>query len=136
MIPYQTKVSKLSGSNYKEVMKGARLIFHDLERQTKRRTHIRSAYFSKEKIFLDYFWPHLNEKSFPDRKRRLQYFPCAIDLLKNSKLGPTSKSSPHRSDEILHRFTGQTPEGEVFFVQVKENYKTKKKYFLSVFPLE
>ena len=36
--------------------------------------------------------------------------------------------------EILHRFKGITPEGEEFFVQIKENKRNGQKYFISVFP--
>jgi hypothetical protein len=32
-------------------------------------------------------------------------------------------------------FAGSTPDNEIFFVQIKEDVKTKQKYFISVFPL-
>ena len=37
-------------------------------------------------------------------------------------------------NEILHRFAGKTKDKEIFFVQIKENKKNSKKYFMSCFP--
>lgn len=36
--------------------------------------------------------------------------------------------------EIFHRFEGITKEKEIFYVQIKENIKTDRKEFMSVFP--
>ena len=134
-VPYITKVSKITGTNYAEVKKNAGIVFKEIKSKTKRRPYIRSAYFNKEKIFFDYFWNHLLGKSFKERVRRLKFFPCAIDLIKNSKIAPTSEENVDNRKEILHRFLGQTRNKEIFFVQIKENKKTGKKYFMSRFPL-
>ncbi len=136
IIPYQTKIKKLPGTKYIEIRKQAIILFNQIKRRTKRKTYIRSAYFNKQKVFFDYFWPHLMQKSLKERTRRLKYFSCAVDLARNSKMIPTSKENVDNKNEILHRFIGQTKEKEIFFVQIKENKKTGRKYFLSCFPLK
>ena len=134
MVPYQTKTDKLAGSNFQEVYKKALSVYKPIKQRTKRQTYIRSVYFKKEKIFLNIFWNHLFDKSWGERTKRLQYFACAIDLIKNSRNQPTSKENPNKSGEILHRFAGLTKQKELFFVQIKENKKSGNKYLMSVFP--
>lgn len=134
MIPFQTKSSKLAGNNYKTLIKGARQIFHKIEAKSKRKAYIRSAYFKKEKIFFDHFWAHLNQKSPKERVKRLKYFQVSIELVERSKNKPLASQNPHIKNEILYRFTGLTKEGELFYVQIKENKKTKNKYLMSCFP--
>ena len=120
---YQTKVSPLPGSEYREVHSKALAIYRQIKKKTKRRPYVRSAYFRKDKIFLDYFWQHIWQKNWRDRVRRLKYYPCALDLLKNSRMEPISKQNPNKSGEILHRFAGVTRNKELFFIQVKEDKK-------------
>ena len=67
------------------------------------------------------------------RTKRIKYFSCAVDLIKNSKIAPTSKESANNKNEILHRFAGKTKNKEPFFVQIKEDKKNDKKYFMSCF---
>ncbi len=136
MIPYQTKAKKLSGTDYREIHSKALAIFKQIKSKTKRRSYIRSAYFEKQKIFFDYFWLHLWQKSWKERIKRLKYFPCAIELVQKSRQAPTSKQNPNKKSEILHRFAGLTKDKELFFVQIKEDKKTDKKYFMSVFSPE
>ena len=136
MILYKTKIKKFGGTSYKEIIKKARASFHLVEKRTKRKAYLRSAYFKKEKIFLNLFWIHLSQKSPRDRMRRLRFFGCAIDLIENSKNKPTSKPNPNNKNELLHRFGGVTRAGELFYVQIKENNKNKRKDFISVFPEE
>ena len=136
MKAYQSKFEKLSGTDYKEIYHKAFSIFKQIKSKTKRKPYIRSAYFKKEKIFLDYFWQHLWQKNWRDRNRRLKYYPCAMDLIKNSRLEPISKQNPNKSTEMLHRFAGLTKNKEIFYVQIKEDKKTSQKHFLSVFPPE
>ncbi len=131
---YQTKVNKLSGTQYAEVSKQAREIYNQIKKKTKRRPYVRSAYFNKEKIFLAFYWEHLYEKSnHRDKVRRIKYFPCAIELIENSRFEPISKNNPNRPSEILHRFFGSTPGGEQFIVQIKEE-NSHQKWLISVFP--
>jgi len=135
MILYKTKTKKLSGTSYKEVIKKARKVFHQIEKRSKRSAYLKSAYFGK-KIFINLFCEHINQKSPRDRIRRLKLLPCAIELIENSKQKPTSKPNPNKKNEILHRFGGITSMGELFYVQIKEKVKTKRRDFISVFPEE
>jgi hypothetical protein len=136
MKAYQSKFKKLSGTDYKEIHHRALGIYKQIKSKSKRKPYIRSLYFNKEKVFLDYFWQHLWQKNWRDRDRRLKYYPGAIDLIKNSRLEPISKQNPNKPTEILHRFAGLTKDKELFFVQIKEDKKTDQKYFMSVFPPE
>ena len=131
---FQTTTIKLPGTDFHEIHSKARFVYKKIKSKSKRKPHIRSAYFKKDKIFLDYFWQHLQQKNWKDRNRRLKYYPCALDLIKNSRIDPTSKQNPNNPTEILHRFAGLTKEKELFFVQIKEDKKTDQKYFMSVFP--
>lgn len=131
---YKTKVKRLAGTNYSEVYAIAHTIYKDIARKTKRRPYIRSAYFNKDKVFLDYFWDHIRMKNPQDRARRLKYYKCALDLIQNSRVEPISKQNPNRLSETLHRFSGVNGNHDVFFVQIKENVRNSEKYFMSVFP--
>lgn len=135
MTPYQAKSNKLPGSNYFEMRTEALKIYKQLEGQTKRRLYVRSAYFHKEKIFFDYFWQHLWEKSPRDRVKRLPYFKAAIELIKYSRVKPVSKPNPNVRGEIVHRFAGITGGKKLFYVQIKESKKGSK-YFMSCFSPE
>lgn len=130
---YKTKSGKLSGTSYGEVRKQALLIFKQICQKTKRRPYIRSPYFKKQKIFFDFFWEHLWQKNPRDRFLRLKYFSAAIDLLKHSRCPPILQENPHISGEFVYRFAGITREGELFYVQIKENKRKKRKYFMSCF---
>ena len=134
MLPYLAKSKELKGTNYADVSKQARQVFKLIKARTKRRPYIRSAYFKKQKIFFDFFWQHLAQKRFPDRVRRLRFFPCAIELIAKSRIHPDSMDNPANKSEILHRFSGRTTSNQLFYVQVKEEKRTGKKQFISVFP--
>lgn len=130
---YITNKTRISATRYSDLIKYVRRLYHDIEKQTKRKPYIRSAYFKKEKIFFDYYWYHLDQKSFTERRKRLRYFKYGIDLIRNSRIKPVIKINPHRKRETLYRFTGVTKEGDVFHVQIKEDLKTKQKYLMSIF---
>ena len=133
---YRTKSKKLSGSNYSEVSRKAFNLYNEIKKSSKRRVYIRSAYFSKEKIFLSLFWHHLGDKfNHKEKLRRIKFYPCALELIRNSTFDPESKENVDKRSEILHRFTGVIPEKEVFFVQIKENKINNQKYLISIFPL-
>lgn len=66
----------------------------------------------------------------------MKFFACAIELIKKSKHEPVSKENPNKSGEILHRFAGSAKNDELFFVQIKEDKQTGKKFLISVFPVE
>ena len=136
IIPYQTKVRKLSGNRYGEIKKQVMFLFNNIKKRTKRKPYIRSAYFDKQKIFFDYFWPHLSQKNPKERVRRLRYFEASLEVIRKSRNNPVSEENPHKKNEILHRFAGLTKDKELFFVQIKENKKSGRKYFMSCFPLK
>jgi hypothetical protein len=134
---YKTSISKLSGSDYREVNKRAFGLYAEIRKKTKRRPYVRSAYFNKSKIFVELFWLRIwQNQNFRDKIRRIKYFPCAIELIRKSKLNPSSKQNPNKPTEILHRFAGTTKENDLFYVQIKEDKKTGEKWLMSVFPEE
>jgi len=133
---YQTKSKKISGTSYSEVFHGAFVAYDEMKKKTKRRPYVRSAYFKKEKIFFDYFREHLFQKSPRERMKRLKFFKAAIELVKHCRIKPVSKINPNKTNEIVHRFAGITAEKEIFYVQIKEDKKRKRKYFMSCFSPE
>lgn len=129
---YQSKYEKTSGTSYSEVERTARRLYNERVRQTKRNPYLRSRYFDKDKIFLSLFWTHLNQKPRRDRKRRLRYYACALDLLEHTLLAPDIRRNPNGKHERVFRFAGVTKGGNKFYVQVKES-TNRAKYFISVF---
>ena len=131
---YKTSKSTLPGSNFREIRKNADKVLQKIRKNTKRKPFIRSKYFKKEKIFLNLFWQHLFGKHQGDRTRRIKYMGCAIDLIKNSVLDPSTKENPNNRSELLHRFSGITKNKDIFHVQIKENKRTGRKDLISIFP--
>ncbi|QQR83497.1 hypothetical protein IPJ72_06960 [Candidatus Peregrinibacteria bacterium] len=137
MQAYPVKVKPIVGTSFREVHKKALRLYQEIKKQTKRTPHIRSAYFKNEKIFLTLFWSHLYEKkNFADLVRRLKWYPCAIELVKKSKIQPISKDNPNKRSEKQHRFFGKTSSGDYFCVQIKEEKKTGRKWLMSSFPID
>lgn len=134
MCIYLTKSKKLTGRHRKIIYDKAMHYYKNFLPKTKRKPYLRSQYFNNEKIFFDIFWDHLKQKRQAEQTRRLRFLPAALELIKNTHYKPTSKQNPNRLKEILHRFTGSTIDGEVFFVQIKENMNNQKKYLVSIFP--
>lgn len=135
MKSFSTNIRPLSGTDYSEIYPKAWNIYKNIASKTKRRPYIRSAYFKKDKIFLDYFWDHIWQKNTRDRVRRLKYYSCALDLLMNSRIAPSSHRNEMRRSESLYRFVGTCENGDRFFVQIKEN-KRGEKHFMSVLPTD
>ncbi len=134
---YKTKVKKFHGTHFHIVHRQAFGLYTEIKKKTKRRTYIRSAYFEKDKIFLDLFWHHLFEKSnWRDRVRRMRYFGCAVELIQSSRFKPNTTLDPNKSTERLYRFYGTSAENELFCVQIKENLKKKQKFLISVYPTD
>ncbi len=132
---YQARAGKVPGTDLKEIFKRAKKIYDAICGRSKRRAHIRSKYFKKQKIFLGLFWHHIDDKlNRADKIRRLKCLPCALDVIQNSCLVPEIRKNPNKNSEILYRFRGKTPNGELFVVQIKENIKTDEKFFISVYP--
>ena len=131
---FKCKQEVIKGENYAEIVRKARRIYHTHSRQTRRDPFVRSPYFNKEKVFLNTFWNHINTKRQKDRKRRLVFYSCAIELIEGSRIQP---EAPFKSKtEQLFRFQGLSADSQQFIVQIREELKTGKKYFTSVFPLE
>lgn len=134
LIPFRCTRDLLQGKQLKKILPHARALFRDFERKTKRRPHVRSTYFSNEKIFFDYFWSDLKKKIPSERARRLKLLPCAFELLQKTRQEPLTIDDITDPHMLLHRFAGITPQGSIFYVQVKQNKRTGAKQFLSVFP--
>lgn len=124
----------LPGTNYREVLKAARDFYSYIKKKTKRRPYVRSAYFSKDKVFLELFWQHLQDKlNHRDKARRLRLFPAAVELIEKSMGAPDLRLNPNRKTETLYRFRGKLIDGSHFIVQIKEDPKGHK-WLMSVFP--
>lgn len=130
---YKTKKNKLAGSSFHEVNRSAQILYKQIRSETKRTPYIRSKYFKNEKVFLAIFWSHLFEKHEWERTTRLKFYPCAIDLIKNSTYDPVTRENFKQTDEILHRFYGKTKDNQEFVVQIKENKRSKRKDMISIF---
>lgn len=134
---YKAKTKKLTGTDYREVYKKSFGFYRVICSRTKRRPYVRSSYFNKEKVFLELFWHHLRDKkNHRDKVRWMKYFYCAIELIQNSRFDPITKDNPNDKSEILHRFSGETRDGDTFYVQIKEEKRSGRKWLISVFPFE
>ncbi len=130
---FQSRYSLLPGSSYAEVVKNARKEFNTIRKITKRQPYVRSKYFRGDKIFITIFWDHIMQKHRGEATRRLKLYNAAIDTLRNSTISPETHINSQQSDVYLHRFYGQTKEGDRFCVQVKEDKRSGRKDFMSVF---
>lgn len=132
---YICKKSKIKGSSFHEIRQKAEAIYSKICSRSKRRPYVRSVYFDRDKVFLGLFWKHLFDKNtWHEKSRRLKFFEPGLDLLRKSRLDPTTKENPNKKEELLHRFAGLSKEKELFYVQVKENKRTGQKYLISIFP--
>lgn len=131
---YKTKADRLPGTQYREIYKKAQTVFAPVRRRTKRKPYIRSAYFSRDKIFFDYFWTHLQQKHPLERARRLKYFACALELIQFSYHHPETRQSSEKKSVIFPWFRGVTQSGDHFYVQIQEHKPTGTKQLMSVFP--
>ena len=103
---FVVKSPPLSGTNYQEIYKSAKRIFKEKKSLSKRKWYVRSAYFKKQKIFFDYFWPHLMEKNLRDRARRLKFLPCGLELIEKSMCKPDEvKTTTQTKKELYYRFS-------------------------------
>jgi len=131
---YRSKYGKLPGTSYPEVMAKARREYHLIQKRTPRRIpYVRSRYFTKDKVFLNTFWEHLKQKHLIEQTNRLKYYRCALDLLRNTTKDSQSVIEKNSPSVYLHRFMGQTSDGEYFYVQVKDDRRSGRKEFMSVF---
>jgi hypothetical protein len=133
MKAYKSKTSLLPGSSYDEVLKLARKEYKKIENITKRQPYVRSTYFNKDKVFVSIFWTHLMQKHRKERMKRLKLYSAAIDLMRNSRCEPETIFSEDNLSILLHRFYGITKDGTEYCVQVKQNKRSGRKDFMSVF---
>jgi hypothetical protein len=132
---YKSKFSKIRITSHAAIVREARRQYHILQKRTPRRqAYVRSAYFSKDKIFINQYWDHLKQKHPADQVRRLQLYNCALDLIRYSTISPQTIYSNMDKEHALHRFEGIANDGVRFYVQIKENKRTNRKDFMSCFP--
>ncbi len=129
------KAGRLAGSSYDEVLPNAREIYRDIARATRRTPYVRSAYFDREKIFLNVFWAHMAQKNGRDRTRRLKYYACAIELIRKSRISPEVRNKAGDGANSYYRFGGQAADGGRFYVQIKEDRRGGK-HLMSVVAVE
>lgn len=133
---YQSKQKRTATSSHAQLLKVARHEYHKVQKRTPRRQpYVRSAYFRKDKVFVNQFWEHLKQKRSGDQTRRLRFFLCALDLIRYTNYGPDTIFKSDDKDIMLHRFYGASSNGFEFCVQVRESKRTGRKDFMSVFPV-
>lgn len=130
---YKSKQGLLVGSSYGEVLDSARKEYAIIKKRTKRQPYVRAKYFRGDKIFLSVFWNHIMQKHPKERRKRLKLYAVAVDTLINSTITPDTIFSKENGDMLLHRFYGTSQEGVEFCVQVKEDKRSGRKDFMSVF---
>lgn len=133
---YQSKANLLPGSSYEEVQTVARNEHKKVIALTKRQPYVRSAYFSKRKIFLSIFWDHTMGKNRKAKMERLKLYSAAVDLMRNSRHEPETIIEKNSPAVLLHRFYGVTKDKIGFCVQVKQNKRSGRLDFMSVFERE
>lgn len=99
-------------------------------------SHIRSKYFTKDKIFIGAFWDHTNKKSPSERVRRLKLYSCALDLIRNTTYAPDTIHTSTDKDSSSHLFYGTTKDGILFCVRIHESKRTGRKEFTSAYPVK
>jgi len=129
---YQSKADLLPGTSYVEVVAIARKEFDRISKVTPRRhAYVRSTYFNKDKVFISpLFWNHLMQEHRKSRTKRLKFYKAAIDLLRKSRCTPHTII---KNGDYLHRFYGQTKDGVEYCVQVKQDKRSGRLDFMSVF---
>lgn len=133
MDTFKSKAKILPGSSYTEVLKLARREHKKIEKLTKRHAYVRSKYFNKDKIFITLFWTHIMQKHRKDRTKRLKLYNAAIDLLRNTRHDPETIFDNGNKSKLLHRFYGVTKNGIKYCVQVKQDKRSGRIDFMSVF---
>lgn len=133
MKQFKSKATLIPGTSYDEVVAIARKEYKKIVSLTKRQPYVRSTYFNKDKIFLALFWEHLVQKHRKERCKRLKLYNAAIDLLRNSHCEPDTIFKNEDLSTLLHRFYGITKDGVEFCVQIKQNKRSGRKDFMSVF---
>ncbi len=131
---YKSKIGSVAGTSHGEVIKNARREYKRIQALTKRQPYVRSKYFGGEKVFINIFFNHLVQKRKGEQMVRAKLFLAAVDLLRNTAIAPDTLFSEKDKNTLLHRFYGETKDKIEFAVQVKQNKRTSRKDFMSVFP--
>jgi hypothetical protein len=133
---HQVKALPISGTDYSEVYPPARRLYNQIKAHTKRRPYVRSMYFGKEKVFIELFWIHLNQKNRKERNKRLKFYGCGIELLRTSRQQPTTKVNPNKSNEQLHRsYRESRPLRSYSISRLKKTHVQKEKTCCQYFRL-
>jgi len=134
-VVYKSKYGLLPGTSYEETMRVARKEFHKVQKRNPRRQpYVRSRYFSTDKVFINIFWNHLVQKRKGEQMKRAKLLASALDLIRNTSSPPETILKQGNLNEILHRFKGISSDGTYFYIQIRQNKKTGRKDFMSVFP--
>lgn len=132
---YKSKYGLLSGTTYEEVVTNARKEFTIVRKLTKRQPYVKSKYFKGDKVFLTVFWNHMAQKHRKEVRKRLKFYKVGLDLIRNTTLHPEQsildKTQPNHI--VYSRFYGVTKTGEHFCVQIKQDLRSGRKDFMSVF---
>lgn len=132
---YKSKYPKSRTTSHSQMVKEARKQYHTIQKRTPRRqAYVRSKYFTKDKIFINQYWDHLKQKRSGDQVRRLQFYECAIDLIRNTEFSPDTIFTNTNKEIALHRFVGVSSDGFKYYVQIQESKRTNRKDFMSCFP--
>jgi hypothetical protein len=126
---YHSVKSKLYSSVYARVHHQAMAHYESLINNPRRKPCVRSKYFDNKKVFLDEFWTQILRRNFADRRRRLAFYVCAIDLIKNTRCEPEIK---HESGKKFYEFYGVAKNGEKFVVHLRQSKDNI--YMVSCFP--
>jgi hypothetical protein len=130
---FKSKKASLPGSSYAEVLKLARGEHIRVSSKSKRQPYVRSTYFNKEKVFISVFWNHIMQKELKSRTKRLKLYASALDLIANTPCSPETILKHDDLSILLHRFYGKSLDGVDFCVQIKQDKKSGRKDFMSVF---
>jgi hypothetical protein len=128
---FKIKTPPFSGSSRQELFKKARRYYKDIITNPRRKPAVRCKVLGGEKVFLEMFWQYIGVKNAGDRGRRVAYFNCAIELIKNTNCKPSTKIDPNSKKENL-QLGGITQTEQKFIVHIKRD--GGHYYLMSVFP--
>lgn len=130
---YKSKYGLLTGTTYEEVVHNARKEFNAVRRLTKRQPYVKSKYFRGDKVFITVFWDHIVQKNLKERTKRLKFYKAGLDLIRNTTQAPEIMIDKAHPGMVFNRFYGVTKTGEHFCVQIKQDARTNRRDFMSVF---
>jgi hypothetical protein len=128
---FKIKTLPFTGSSRQELFKKARRHYKNIITNPRRKPAVRCKVLGGEKVFLDMFWQYIGVKNSGDRGRRVAFFGCGIELIKNTNYKPETTTDPNSKQKYL-QLGGVTPNGQKFVVHIKKD--NKHNYYMSVFP--